>query len=446
MKKQNTYIGILICILMISCVNDLYNRKLSTDSKKKNIDSNQQQDSHNRIKNSSKNIDIKKETQISITGNIIDVSNEDTDELAKNNTNFAWNLYRQLADSSSKNIFFSPYSVSTALAMTYSGAREQTREEMKTALNFTLPDAKLHRAFSNLIDKSQSSDNYKFNVANSIWVHSDFSLEKAFIDTLDKNYRSSARKVDFVRATEYSRLKINSWVEEKTNKKIKNLLEKNVITPDTRLVLTNAIYFKGQWAMPFDNGETRKRKFFGQKESNVDMMSMTNYFLYHEDRNLQAIELPYEGNSIVAIILLPNPTQSFTQSIDSFDINAFLANAKSKNIHFTIPKFKLVDQRSLNKPLEKMGMKQAFSSSKANFSGIAKKPLVISEIIHKAFIEFDEKGTEAAAATAVAYSTLSYVDRSEDYLIRFNANRPFVFLIFDKQTKSTLFLGRIMEL
>jgi serine protease inhibitor len=370
----------------------------------------------------------------------------DIKTVAQGNTIFALDLYNKLKETEG-NLFFSPYSISTALAMTYAGARGNTEKQMAEVLHFTLDQKKLHPAFARLeaqLNSMQDNRNIELTVANALWTQKDYVFLREFLDLTKNNYGAALNLVDFKKAHEAVRIKINAWVEEKTRNKIKDLIKPGVLDPLVRLVLTNAIYFKGNWESQFEKSKTKEAPFWlaPGKSVKVPMMTRKQKFNYMENDRLQILELPYVGNDLSMIVVLPKKIEGVTQleSVLSVDnLNTWLNLLRKREILVYLPKFKTSSQFSLGEMLSSMGMSDAFTAH-ADFSGMtAKQELYISSVIHKAFVDVNEEGTEAAAATAVAMKLLSMPAPPPV----FRADHSFIFLIRHNPSGSILFLGRI---
>ncbi len=369
--------------------------------------------------------------------------------LASGNNSFAIDLYKQLAKNEG-NSFFSPYSISSALAMTYAGARDNTEKKMAEVLHFTLSQDLLHSTFAKLNSIFNKPDkNYQLAVANSLWGQRGYPFRKEFLDLLNKYYEAGFNEVNFVDAGEREKARetINKWVEDKTNNKIRNLILREEINSMTRLVLVNAIYFKGNWQNTFDSKETKEMPFYVSetKKVNIPMMYQEGKFNYGEDEKLQVLELPYSRNEISMIILLPKKGINLSEIEKDLSIeklNFLFSKLSSQRVDVYIPKYKLEKRFILNKPLMSLGMRDAFDDMLADFSGMTgSRDLYISMVIHQSFIEVNEEGTEAAAATAVIMSGKSIALQP----ILFKADRPFIFLIHHIQTNTILFMGRLVE-
>lgn len=374
--------------------------------------------------------------------------NGDTKTVAEKNIAFALDLYGKLKEKEG-NLFFSPYSISTALAMTYAGARGNTEKQMSEVLHFTLDQKLLHPTFARLeaqLNAVQEKENIELSVANALWAQKGHVFLREFLDLTKKNYGAVLNLVDFKRAYETARRKINTWVEEKTRNKIKDLIKPGVLNPLTRLVLTNAIYFKGNWESQFKKSKTQEAPFWlaPGKSINTSMMTQKQTFRYMESENLQMLELPYAGNDLSMIVLLPKKVDGLAQLETALSVNnltTWIGLLRKREILAFLPKFKITSQFSLHKTLASMGMSDAFTGQ-ADFSGMTgNKDLYISAVIHKAFVDVNEEGTEAAAATAVAIKLLSMPTPPPV----FRADHPFVLLIRHNPTESILFLGRVVN-
>ncbi|HWQ62313.1 MAG TPA: serpin family protein [Negativicutes bacterium] len=365
-------------------------------------------------------------------------------QVADNNT-FAFEMYKQLsATEQDKNMFFSPLSVSTALGMTYAGARGETERQMAATLRFNLPQDELHAAFAALSDrlKATGAGGYRLSIANALWGQKGFYFDEGFLGIVNRHYQGGFNTVDFAGDTEGSRQTINSWVERNTADKIKNLLAKDDINELTRLVLTNAIYFKGDWAAKFKPEQTRTAPFYirPDEKTDVQMMRQTGPFAYAAVDGAQILELPYAGGELSMVVLLPAAgDEDFAARITPDKLAGWLAGLSEQEMAVSLPKFKFEARYGLGPVLSAMGMPDAFDVPPADFSGMTgEKNLYITKVIHQAFIEVNEEGSEAAAATAVVMGVKSVFRPAE-----FKADRPFVFLIRHKATGAILFLGRV---
>jgi len=369
------------------------------------------------------------------------------------NSEFAFNLY-QVLKGTDGNLFYSPYSISLALAMTYAGARGDTETQMANALNFLLQQDSLHPAFNGLdIDLSgrgegargKDEEGFRLNIVNAIWGQKNYEFLPEYLDVLARNYGAGLRILDFVKEPEPSRVTINDWVSDQTEGRIEDLIPQGTIDSLTRLVLTNAIYFNAAWRYPFNEEATYDGAFHlldGIKIT-VPMMDQTESYGYSEGNNYQAIELPYDGNELSMVILLPDSSQfgEFEGSINYQTVEEIILDINRRQVSLQMPKFEFESEFSLKSALASMGMPIAFSGD-ADFSGMTgSKDLFIDEVIHKAFVAVDEAGTEAAAATAVIMKLTAMPEEPVVVTI----DRPFIFLIRDIETGAILFIGRVLN-
>lgn len=385
-----------------------------------------------------------------------DVAKAELQALVQGNTKFALTLYQALRGQDG-NLFLSPYSISLALAMAYAGARGETERQMAAVLQFALLQDRLHPAFNalDLAITSRTRPGLELSIANGFWGQVGYRFLQEYVDLLAEHYGAALRLLSFASTPEPCRVRINDWVSEKTQGKIKDLLPPGSITPLTRLVLTNAIYFKGTWRYQFEPRLTRDGIFYLLDGGRVIVPMMELCALrdgryeegaslnYTEGDGYQAVELPYVGEELAMVILLPKLEQfrNFERSLDAERLGAILGGLRPELVRLTMPKFSFTSGFSLKDTLSKLGMRDAFSDKEADFSGMdGTGDLFIDEVIHKAFIAVDEQGTEAAAATAVSI-TLGM--RPEIKTVR--VDRPFIFLIRDRKTGAILFMGRVLN-
>ncbi len=371
------------------------------------------------------------------------------------NTEFALDLYHQLQKElgkkgESSNLFFSPYSISTALAMTYGGARGETEKQMAEVLHFFPEQERLYRAFAALqktMNEDTETRGYQLHVANALWGQKGYGFLPAFLDQTQKYYGAGLEELDFVSATEAARQTINSWVAAKTHQKIKDLIKPGVLNALTRLVLTNAVYFKGDWANPFKEKYTKEAPFYlsAEKSAPVPLMFQRESFGYAEYPEVQVLELPYTSDELSMIVMLPREADGLAkleQSLTAKTLTQYLAKLRKKELLVYLPKFQLTCEFGLKTMLTAMGMRDAFNVRQANFTGMTSRDeLFISAVIHKAFVEVNEEGTEAAAATGAVMSMKSAPLPPPV----FRADHPFLFLIRDTRTNSILFMGRLVK-
>ncbi len=375
------------------------------------------------------------------------VARADLDALVGGNSAFSFDLYQALRESDG-NLFFSPYSISAALAMTFAGARAETERQMAETLHFILPQERLHQGFNaldlELVGEDQGE--FKLHIANAIWGQTGYAFLTEFLDLLARNYGAGLRLLDFESEPEASRQVINNWVSDQTEEKIKNLIPQGGITPNTSLVLANAIYFDADWLYPFDKAKTRDGQFNTLDGGTVavPMMAMTEpQTLSHaQSAGYQAIELIYKGREMSMVILVPDAGEfeAFEAGLNAERLEAMLEDLEPKQVALTMPKFTFESEFSLAQTLSEMGMPDAFGA--ADFSGMdGTRNLFIGEVFHKAFVSVDEVGTEAAAATAVIMERMSVPIVDVELVI----DRPFVFLIRDMSSGTILFVGRVVD-
>ena len=378
------------------------------------------------------------------------IGQTDAEALIQGNSAFAVALYQKLCESGDGNVFFSPYSISTALAMTYAGARGNTEKEMAETLRFSLGQNRLHPAFAQVeagLKKIQETGNVKLGVANSLWPEKSYVFRDDYIDLILKNYGVSITPLDYVQAFGASRITINNWVADKTQGKITDLLSPPDITNLTRLVLVNAIYFKGNWKHQFKAEKTKKSPFHlsPQKFIQVPMMTQEESFRHADLEFFDMLELPYAGGELSMLVMLPKTHDDLTKlgvSLSSENLIRWKERLGMKKVLVSLPKFKTTCRFRLNETLEAMGMIDAFAPRNADFSGMDESNgLYISAVIHKAFVDVNEEGTEAAAATAVVMNLRSIP--APPVVVR--VDRPFIFLIQENATGSILFMGRVTD-
>jgi serpin B len=365
----------------------------------------------------------------------------DAQTIVEGNNQFAFDLLKQLKDQN-KNVFYSPYSISTALFMTAAGARKNTEKQMLDVLHQTNNSLEYHKKFGETILKVGNKKNVELQIANSIWPQKGYNLKKEFINLLKTAYKSQIIECDFAKSPNEEAKKINKWVEDKTKDKIKDIIRPDAIDASTKLVLANAIYFFGEWKTAFDTANTKEAAFTKNDGTivNTKFMNAEYPMKYATDDIFKAVSIPYKNNEVSLYILLPNHIDSFNVSLKSLDIRRFVLLDKAmmdQKINLSLPKFNITSEFNLEDKLPSMGMSDAFSS-KADFSGMTgDSALRISKVIHKAFIEVSEKGTEAAATTVVIMSR----DGGSHKPITFKADRPFIFMIKDNTTGQLLFVG-----
>jgi len=367
-------------------------------------------------------------------------------ELVAGNNAFAFDLYGRLAAQTQSNVVFSPYSVSLALGMTYAGAAGNTAKEMERALHFSMPPADVHRAFASLLAREKAKfvpKFYELNVANALWPQKGYELKPAFVQLVREKYDAGMQELDFAAAREAARKTINQWVEERTKGKIVELLRPPHITDATRLVLTNAIHLKGPWLNPFPQEATLKAMFqmTPGKKVPVYMMSQSGKLRYAADDTLQVLDLPVGKGGVSMLIVLPRKVDGLAaleKSLTYERLENLRKQMKDTMLGVQLPRFKVQSDFDLVEPLSALGMPSAFGAG-ADFSGMASKGgLFVSAVVHKAFLDVQEKGIEAAAATAVVMTKSAP-------LTVFRADHPFLYVIRENSSGSILFMGRLKD-
>jgi len=382
-----------------------------------------------------------------------DVNPSEQALLVEGNSAFAFELYQALKGEEG-NLFYSPYSISLALAMTYAGARNETAEQMADTFQFMLEQDRLHPAF-NWLDaelarrgegaEGKDGEGFRLNIVNAIWGQKDYEFLPDFLDVLAENYGAGLRILDFITETEASRLAINQWVSDQTEGRIKDLIPQGAIDALTRLVLTNAIYFNAAWENPFNEDMTADGPFYllDGGQVSVPRMKQTEAFGYTEGEGYQAVELLYDGCELSMVILLPEADkfEAFEEGLQAQQVDAIINDLQNTLVTLTIPRFEFDAEFSLKDTLAEMGMPIAFSGG-ADFSGMTgNRELFISDVVHKAFVAVDEAGTEAAAATAVIMPGSAAPEPPVEVTI----DRSFIFLIRDIETGAILFVGRVLN-
>lgn len=366
---------------------------------------------------------------------------------AASNNQFAVDLYGRLAPTDG-NLFLSPLSITTALAMTYAGADGATAKEMAAVLHFPPESPQTHEAFGALLSGLAAEDKpYRLDIANALWLQEDYDFLKPFLDTVQEHYDAGLFKVDF-KAGDAARGKINAWVEEQTEDKIQDLIPAGALGAQTRLVLTNAIYFKGDWVLAFDKKSTKEDAFHvsASQEVRAPLMHRVARYGYLRGEGFQALSMPYKGDELAMLVLLPDEVGGLPQlekSLSAEAIAGWLAQLEPREVDVTFPRFKATSQFELARMLESLGMATAFSPAAADFSRMTgAKDLFISAVIHKAYVDVNEEGTEAAAATGVIMKVTAAIPQEKPV---FRADHPFLYLIYEKATGAVLFLGRLVD-
>ena len=380
-----------------------------------------------------------------------EISEADLVASSRGNREFAFDLYRNLA-ASGDNLLFSPYSISVALAMTYGGARNQTEADMAATLGYVLGQEGTHQAFNSLDLALESrgdgaaghnGEGFQLNVVNRTWGRVGYEFLDEYLDLLAIHYGAGMQLMDFENAAEASRVEINDWVADQTADRIQDLIPVGAITPYTALILTNAVYFSGAWANPFDAARTAPATFTVADGSSVTVDTMNGEFEAPAvaGDSFDAVEIPYDGGELGMVIVVPHDDFArFESSLTAESVDAIVSALGQRLVTLSLPKFGFTADFSLTDVLTEMGMGVAMSGA-ADFSGMnGRGGLAISDILHKAFIGVDEAGTEAAAATAVIVG-----ETSVPTPIEVTVNKPFVFFIRDRATNTVLFLGRVTD-
>jgi serpin B len=381
-----------------------------------------------------------------------DVSSADLAALGADNRAFAFDLYRQLAKPD-ENLFFSPFSISVAFAMLYPGADGETETSISEGLHFGLTEPGLHAAFNAALQALQgrsselaedaTGSGFELRAVNQAFGQRGYPFVDSYLDVLARHYGSGLMAVDFGES-ERTRVSINDWVAKQTETRVKDLLPAGALTGDTRLVLTNAIYFKANWLSQFKIENTVDATFHAPGgERTVQMMEQTLTAEYAEGEGYQAVELPYLSPAVRMLFILPaeGEAASFSARLDDALLSEIRSGLREHDVTLELPRFSFESENRLKAPLQALGMTLPFTDD-ADFSAIAGgvEPLWIDEAYHKAFVAVDEEGTEAAAATAIVART-----RSVKPLAAIALNRPFVFCIYDEPTGQILFLGRLAD-
>ncbi|MBU0550342.1 serpin family protein [Myxococcota bacterium] len=382
-----------------------------------------------------------------------DVPEGDLATLIEGQAAFSFDLYRALA-AQEGNLFFSPFSVSQALAMTWAGARGVTEAEMAQVLHFDLPQAQLHPAYNafdqllhsrSQLEAYEEGDGFELSVANAVWGRLGWHFLEGFLDILAESYGAGLRLIDFAADPEAARRTINAWVEAVTRERIKDLIPEGTISDLTVMVLVNAIYFKASWRYPFDEDGTTEGDFHAASGDTVraEMMQVTEYLGYAQGDGFEAIKLPYIGDDLSMLVIAPDLGQlsAFEATLSAARLAEVQAQiGHSDSIHLRLPKFSFTYSALLKQILSEMGMPSAFNGD-SDFSGIdGSRDLYIGQVIHKAFVAVDEEGTEAAAATAVVLDGRGMPEEP----IEVSVDRPFIFFILDR-SGAILFAGRVLD-
>lgn len=381
-----------------------------------------------------------------------DTTTEELRQLTDDNAAFGWDFYREIVEDG-ENLFFSPHSISVALAMTWAGARGNTETEMGDALHFALGQDRLHPAFNaldlELATRAEASGAnaplpFRLNVTNALFGQADYTFLDRFLDTLAVNYGAGLRLMDFVNQAEESRVAINGWVADKTEDRIKELIAQGIINSATRLVLVNAIYFTASWAEPFDEANTTDDAFtlLGGTDVTTRTMHGNVAMLYADGPNYEAAEVPYDGQQLAMLLIVPDEGQfaAVESALSASTVSQIRDELTIHQVELALPKFSFRSQVPAKEPLMSLGMIDAFGGA-SDLSGMnGTGGLFIQDVVHEGFVAIDEKGTEAAAATAVVVGETSAPPPAT-----LTVDRPFMFAIIDRPTGATLFIGRVVD-
>jgi len=377
---------------------------------------------------------------------IITQDTEFANDDSSDEKDFVFAFYSEIAkDSPESNLFFSPFGISTAFSMAYEGAAGNTASEMQQVFGFISDDQKRREAISDTLAKLDSkNDMYKLQIANALWVKDGYQIKQDYLDTATTYYDSTVDNVDFV--TNDGVNKINRWTSEKTQGKIKDVLAPDSTDELTRMVITNAIYFKGKWGNQFNPGNTSDKLFWLDKDKSVTvpmMKSPADMFDYYETKDLQAIKMYYVGGDISMIVLLPKDKNGLGSLEDSLNMQKldFIRDMMTREpLTIQMPKFEFETEYKLVDSLENLGIHDAFDKNNADFQGMTDEQVYLDQAIHKAFVNVNEEGTEAAAITALVVRAQSGPPEPRH---EFVADHPFVFIIQENNTGEILFIGRL---
>ena len=380
--------------------------------------------------------------------------NPDLTSLVDGNNKFAFSLYRAINKvSNTKNLVFSPYSITLALAMTYGGAGDETANEMRQALQVELPEDRFHKSWNNLDqwlanlekDSNKNDEGFDLQISNAVWVQQGYPFLESYLNLLAEYYGAGLQTTDFVQFPEESRLSINNLVADQTHQKIKNLIPPGAIHPLTRMALVNAIYLSAPWRQPFDEKLTSEKPFYLIDGSKIaaPFMEQTQEIPYYVDDFVKMVSLPYSDGQLSMVVMMPasGSFQQFSNQLDFQEILEMVENQSNGNVEINIPRFRLENGFNLNEMLKNLGMNQAFIPDQADFSGMEPgREIYIDQVFHKAFIDVNEAGTEAAAATAVLMAGKGF-NPDEPQKITFD--HPFLFFIQEKESGTILFIGQV---
>lgn len=371
--------------------------------------------------------------------------------LARDNSAFACDLYAQLR-SDEGNLAFSPYSISAVLGLLHAGADSDTAAQIAHVLRWSLPPDRIHNAtaaLSGVLQQISRRGDVRLSSANALFPHHQYPLLPGFLAVTQEYHGVSVTPLDYSQP-ENARETINSWVEERTERRITNLIPEGAIEPLTRLVLANAVYFKGNWSCQFDPADTRQAPFWltSRERVDVDMMWQGEHFMLAQTDRLKVLELPYRDRDLSMLLILPNARDGLAQieaELSPSRLAEWRDACKHTDVDLLLPRFRVEWGTPLDAVLRSMGMVDAFDASRADFSRIDGRTawLYVGLVVHKAFVEVNEEGTEAAAATAaVSFARSAFVKPQPT---EFHADHPFLFVLIERQTGSILFKGRVVD-
>ena len=371
-------------------------------------------------------------------------------DIASANNDFAINFYKSIYhERMNENIFFSPTSMVTAFSMLYEGAREDTATQMEDVFGFEPDTQSRHKSITELMSSLNRNDSSTLTMANALWIAKQYDLYESYIDTVRQVYLADVENVDFTEPDDGVK-KINNWAAEKTNDKIKKVISEKDVNALTLAVLNNAIYFKGTWLTQFSKEDTMQKDFWTGKDVEADFMNIfSNRFNYTIVNGTQVLQLPYEGNRLSMLLILPNDLNGISdleESLSTTMIKEWRDALYETDVDISIPKFEIKTKYELNDILIEMGMTDAFDENKANLSGIADinklgGNIYVDKATQDAYVKVNEEGTEAAAVTTIIIA----IEQESPPTPYFNANHPFLFLIQDDQSGAILFMGKIVD-
>ncbi|MCK5171291.1 MAG: serpin family protein [Bacteroidales bacterium] len=371
---------------------------------------------------------------------------QDNTNIIESNNQFSFDIYKKLKNST-ENLIFSPASITSAIAMTYAGAKNNTFDEISNTFHFNNDIEDFSKDYINLTDINQKKkSDINFYNANSLWIQEGLKLNQQFLNINKQYFSLSVQFTNFIKEPEKSRLNINQWVEKNTNNKITNLLQPSSIDNTTRLVLVNALYFKGSWKDKFNKEKNTDDNFQIDKNDMVKTIFMNRYInsWYYSDKYSQIIDIPYSNENISLMIILPKSykkLKKIEKKLNNEYYSNYIQNREKRRINLSLPKFSIESEFDLNKTLSELGIKDAFTEV-ADFSGITSaEKLYISKVVHKANITVDEEGTEAAAATAVMMRKTSVLLEDVDFI----ANKPFIYILRNNENNCIYFMGKIVN-